>query len=228
MHSQVRANALGNLMRTYSQLTVVHSPSAEVLASRVGPAQLPALKAAPGSRGKVYMETYGCQMNVNDSEVWAVGCSPSRGGWCINTKKGAVKFEVAWLRLTCFHLQVVLAVLQEGGFALTEDLMEADVVLLNTCAIREKAEQRVWARLAYFRSLKRPSTRGARRQLPGQKAAASQDQLFGAKNAPLGAGVVVGVLGCMAERLKNQILEADRFACSFAAIWWQCCAVLSP
>jgi len=66
---------------------------------------------------KVYMETYGCQMNVNDS-------------------------------------QVVESVLQSNGYEREEEPGEADVILLNTCAIREKAEHRIWQRLAYFRSLR--------------------------------------------------------------------------
>lgn len=144
-------------------------------AIRVGPAQLPAMpSAAAGSRGKVYLETYGCQMNVNDSEV-------------------------------------VLSVLNESGFSQTDDVSEADVVLLNTCAIREKAEQRVWQRLAYFRSLRRPGARRSRRVENGGKPIPLS---FNQSNVgvPLGEGVVVGVLGCMAERLKSQILEADRLA----------------
>lgn len=161
------------------------------------------------------METFGCQMNVNDSEVWRqdktrpfIYVTHSRaGGRSAPPLRAAVSEQVPSLAP-----QVVLAVLQDGGYALTEDVLEADVVLLNTCAIREKAEQRVWARLAYFRSLKRPSARGSKRMLPGRKAPVAQEELFGSKNAPLGQGVVVGVLGCMAERLKNQILEADRLA----------------
>ena len=108
--------------------------------------------------------------------------------------------------------QVVLSVLQDGGFTQTEDLGEADVVLLNTCAIREKAEQKIWQRLAYFRSLRRPGSRRSRNGEPLAPASVSfaAAPLGGA--APLGKGVVVGVLGCMAERLKTQILEADRLA----------------
>jgi tRNA A37 methylthiotransferase MiaB len=59
--------------------------------------------------------------------------------------------------------EVVLSVLTDAGYTLTQAVEEADVILLNTCAIREKAEARVWQRLAYFRSLRRPGvTRGAR------------------------------------------------------------------
>ena len=89
----------------------------------------------------IYIETYGCQMNVNDSEV-------------------------------------VAAIMRQAGYGMTDDLAEADVALVNTCSIRENAEQRVWGRLDVFRQQKR-------------------------RNPAL----LVGVLGCMAERLKEQLLE---------------------
>ena len=100
-------------------------------------------------RKNVYVETYGCQMNVNDSEV-------------------------------------MLAVLKNGGYDETDDMHDADVILVNTCAIREKAEAKIWQRLAYFKSLRR-------RKKKSEKP-------------------VVGVLGCMAERLKTKLLEADQLA----------------
>ena len=100
-------------------------------------------------RKHVYVETYGCQMNVNDSEV-------------------------------------MLAVLKDGGYDETDDMHDADVILVNTCAIREKAEAKIWQRLAYFKSLRR-------RKKKSEKP-------------------VVGVLGCMAERLKTKLLEADQLA----------------
>ncbi|MDR2358605.1 MAG: tRNA (N6-isopentenyl adenosine(37)-C2)-methylthiotransferase MiaB [Prevotellaceae bacterium] len=88
-----------------------------------------------------YIETYGCQMNANDSEV-------------------------------------VAAIMQDAGFTMTDDRQKADVLFINTCSIRDNAEQRVWGRLDVFRLLKqhKPS-------------------------------VIVGVLGCMAERLKETLLE---------------------
>lgn len=89
----------------------------------------------------VYIETYGCQMNVNDSEV-------------------------------------VLAILQKAGYTLCREMDRADLILINTCSVRDNAEQRVLGRLDVFRQEKK------RRR-----------------------GVVVGVLGCMAERLKEQLLE---------------------
>ncbi|XP_022081875.1 CDK5 regulatory subunit-associated protein 1-like [Acanthaster planci] len=97
---------------------------------------------------KVYFETYGCQMNVNDTEI-------------------------AW------------AILQEKGFQKVDNVLKADVILAVTCAIRENAEQKIWNRLEYFQALKR------RRR----------------KNQP---PLKVGLLGCMAERLKKEILERSK------------------
>jgi tRNA-2-methylthio-N6-dimethylallyladenosine synthase len=93
---------------------------------------------------KYYIETYGCQMNVADSEV-------------------------------------VASILGEAGYEPVKDIKKADLILVNTCSIRENAEQRVWGRLDLFRSEKRKRPQ-----------------------------VVVGVLGCMAERLKEKLLESDK------------------
>ena len=90
---------------------------------------------------KVFIETYGCQMNVNDSEV-------------------------------------ALSILEKAGYARCETMDVADLILINTCSVRDNAEQRVLGRLDVFRQEKR--RRG---------------------------GVVVGVMGCMAERLKEKLLE---------------------
>ncbi|KAM4649992.1 mitochondrial tRNA methylthiotransferase CDK5RAP1 [Amazona ochrocephala] len=103
---------------------------------------------APGA-GRVYLETYGCQMNVNDTEI-------------------------AW------------AILQKNGYTRTKRVDEADVILLVTCSIREKAEQAIWNRLRHLRALK------ARRQ---QRAASH---------------LRIGILGCMAERLKEEILHREK------------------
>ncbi|KDD75516.1 radical SAM protein [Helicosporidium sp. ATCC 50920] len=81
--------------------------------------------------------------------------------------------------------EVVLSVLQSSGFGSAPDAESADVVLLNTCAIRENAESKIWQRLGYLKNLKRQRRR---------------DQ----------ARPVVGVLGCMAERLKHKLLESDK------------------
>lgn len=90
---------------------------------------------------QLFIETYGCQMNVNDSEV-------------------------------------VLSVLQQAGYALCDSLEKADVILVNTCSIRDNAEQRIWGRLDVFLQEKK------RRK-----------------------NVIVGILGCMAERLKTELLQ---------------------
>ena len=99
------------------------------------------------SRGtrNVYLETYGCQMNVSDSEI-------------------------------------VASVLRKDGFGLTRNPDEADVVLINTCAIRENAEQKVRRRLSTFRSKKE-------------------------KGRP---DLTLGVLGCMAERLRHKLLDEEK------------------
>ncbi len=93
---------------------------------------------------RYYIETYGCQMNVADSEV-------------------------------------VASVLADAGYTRAGAIEDADLILVNTCSIRENAEQRVWGRLDLFRAAKRKRPQ-----------------------------VVVGVLGCMAERLREKLLESDR------------------
>jgi tRNA-2-methylthio-N6-dimethylallyladenosine synthase len=93
------------------------------------------------ARPKVYIETYGCQMNVNDSEV-------------------------------------ILSILQDAGYCLTEDIEEAEVILANTCSIRDNAEQRIWGRIDQFKLQKRKRD-----------------------------NVVIGIVGCMAERLKDELLK---------------------
>mgnify|MGYP000132383072 FL=1 len=98
----------------------------------------------PLNQRKLYIESYGCQMNFSDSEI-------------------------------------VASILGGVGFNTTEKLEEADLVLLNTCSIRDKAEQTVRKRLKTFNALKKTK--------PKMK---------------------VGVLGCMAERLKHQFLEEEK------------------
>ena len=97
----------------------------------------------PVSR-RVYIETYGCQMNVADSEV-------------------------------------VAGILSSHGYSFTKDLGEAEVILVNTCAIRDNAEQRIYGRLGLFSCQKKERK-----------------------------GVVVGLLGCMAERLRFKLVEEER------------------
>jgi tRNA-2-methylthio-N6-dimethylallyladenosine synthase len=88
---------------------------------------------------KIYLETYGCQMNVADSEI-------------------------------------VLGLLDGQGHAMTDNIRDADVILVNTCSIRENAEKRIYGRLGLFKQMKneRPE-------------------------------IIVGLLGCMAERLRDDL-----------------------
>lgn len=99
---------------------------------------------------KFYIETYGCQMNLSDSEI-------------------------------------VRSILIEAGHKACTDLDEADVVLTNTCAVRENAESKVWNRLKFFQSMR------MKNRVKGDK----------------GYTPIVGVLGCMAERLKEKLLLED-------------------
>ncbi|WP_300738270.1 tRNA (N6-isopentenyl adenosine(37)-C2)-methylthiotransferase MiaB [uncultured Alistipes sp.] len=101
------------------------------------------LRPLSGTGRKLYVETYGCQMNVGDTEI-------------------------------------VVSLMQREGYVYTERAEDADVVLINTCSIRDNAEQRIWGRLAEMRSLR--------------------------KRRP---GLVVGILGCMAERLREKLLEGS-------------------
>ena len=92
---------------------------------------------------KLFLESYGCQMNFSDSEI-------------------------------------VASILTGTGFETTRDFGQADVIFINTCSIRDNAEQRVRARLQDFKKLKKQNP-----------------------------GLIVGVLGCMAERLKSKFLEEE-------------------
>lgn len=97
-----------------------------------------------GKSKKLYIESYGCQMNFSDSEI-------------------------------------VASIMKDNGFDTTSDFEQADVIFLNTCSIREKAELTVRKRLSQFNSLKK-----------------SKPEL------------TIGVLGCMAERLKEKLLEEEK------------------
>ena len=103
------------------------------------------LKENKNSTKKMYLESYGCQMNFSDSEI-------------------------------------VASILKKEGFSTTQNISEADLVFVNTCSIREKAEQTVRKRLQFYNSIKRDQN----------------------------PGMVVGVLGCMAERLKEKFLEEEK------------------
>lgn len=77
--------------------------------------------------------------------------------------------------------EVVASVLKEKGYDVTEDINEADIILVNTCSIRENAEQRVWGRLNVFKQIKKKKPE-----------------------------LTVGVIGCMAERLKEELIEKEK------------------
>lgn len=91
---------------------------------------------------KLFIETYGCQMNIADSEV-------------------------------------VASIMQMDGYDIVDDIQEADAIFINTCSIRDHAEQKVIQRLEYFNSLKKKNNKN----------------------------LVVGVLGCMAERVKDELIN---------------------
>ncbi|MFR9649409.1 MAG: tRNA (N6-isopentenyl adenosine(37)-C2)-methylthiotransferase MiaB [Rikenellaceae bacterium] len=101
------------------------------------------LRPISGDGLKLFIETYGCQMNSVDSEI-------------------------------------VVSILQGEGYVYCDDIASADVILVNTCSIRENAESRIWGRLREMRPLRRKKS-----------------------------GLVIGVIGCMAERLKQTLLEGD-------------------
>ncbi len=95
-------------------------------------------------KGKLYIETYGCQMNVADTEV-------------------------------------IFSILGKEGYSRTENMEDADIILANTCSVRDNAEQRIWGRIDQFGSVKK-------------------------KNP----SVIVGIVGCMAERLKDALLDSHK------------------
>ncbi|MEI6755333.1 MAG: tRNA (N6-isopentenyl adenosine(37)-C2)-methylthiotransferase MiaB [Paludibacter sp.] len=90
---------------------------------------------------KLFIETYGCQMNVADSEV-------------------------------------VASIMEMDGFAITDKIADADAIFVNTCSVRDNAEQKIIQRLKYFQSLKRKKKK-----------------------------LVIGVIGCMAERVKDELID---------------------
>ena len=109
---------------------------------------------------KLYIETYGCQMNVADSEV-------------------------------------VASVMQMAGYETTEELDKADAVFLNTCSIRDNAEQKIYHRLDALDAIKRQRQRA---NSPRNATLSQREQLTA-------NGLIIGVLGCMAERVKDNLLE---------------------
>jgi len=96
------------------------------------------------NKNKVYIETYGCQMNLADTEV-------------------------------------IMGILNNNGYELTKEIESSDVVFLNTCSVRDNAEQRIHGRLGTIGVLK--------------------------QNNP---NLVIGILGCMAERLRNDLIEKEK------------------
>ena len=96
---------------------------------------------AKSDEKKLYIETYGCQMNVADSEV-------------------------------------VASIMKMAGYEMTEDIADADTIFVNTCSVRDNAEQKIYSRLQYFHSLRKHKK-----------------------------DLIVGVLGCMAERVKEKLLD---------------------
>ena len=97
--------------------------------------------------------------------------------------------------------EIVHAVLQAAGYARTAEMGAADVVLANTCAIREGAERTVWHRLDAFAAVKRARAAAAAAVASGAAPPSA---------APPRSPLVIGVLGCMAERLKGRLLASER------------------
>ena len=100
------------------------------------------LRPIKGEGKRLFIETYGCQMNAGDSEI-------------------------------------VVSIMQQEGYIYTDNIAEADVILINTCSIRDNAEQRIWGRLSEMRQRRKAKP-----------------------------SLIVGIIGCMAERLKEQLIES--------------------
>lgn len=92
----------------------------------------------------LYVETYGCQMNVGDTEV-------------------------------------VVSIMKDAGYGYTTDINAADIIFINTCSIRDNAEQKIWSRLRELRAIKKRKR-----------------------------SLIVGIIGCMAERLKDELIEKEQ------------------
>jgi len=102
------------------------------------------IESIPDGSKKLYLESYGCQMNFSDSEI-------------------------------------VASILCKNGYSTTRNALDADVILMNTCSIRDNAEQRVRNKLRQYQKQKKQNP-----------------------------SLVIGILGCMAERLKKQLLEEEK------------------
>lgn len=142
-HFDTQANKLRTFApNLYESMEGLHHGNKVIDETKQGEALV--IEANENATKKLFLESYGCQMNFSDSEV-------------------------------------VASILSQNGYATTQNLEEADVVLLNTCAIRDNAEQRVRSRLSQFKKNKQDNPK-----------------------------LVVGVLGCMAERLKEKLLEEEQ------------------
>jgi len=113
--------------------------------------------------------------------------------------------------------EIVRSIMLGSGYDEVQQPEAADVILVNTCAIRENAEQRVRARLADFKGIKRRQKLGLKQGLAASIGGFSTERdgpISRGKKVPLapppgGDEAVVGVLGCMAERLKDKLLEQE-------------------
>lgn len=104
----------------------------------------------------------------------------------INTAKKKFFIETHGCQMNLADSDIVRSVLLKAGYEMCDVLEDADLILTNTCAIRENAESKIWQRLKYFSSLRKK-----------------------AKNSGVRGYPVVGVLGCMAERLKTRLLVEE-------------------
>lgn len=123
---------------------MLETASKEIDETRQGEAIERYSKGASSNGRKVYIESYGCQMNFSDSEI-------------------------------------VASILEKEGYETTKLMQDADIVFVNTCSIREKAEQTVRKRLSSFHKVKEEKP-----------------------------GMIIGVLGCMAERMKSKLLDEEK------------------
>lgn len=123
---------------------MLETASKEIDEKRQGEAIERYSKGASSNGRKVYIESYGCQMNFSDSEI-------------------------------------VASILEKEGYETTKLMQDADIVFVNTCSIREKAEQTVRKRLSSFHKVKEEKP-----------------------------GMIIGVLGCMAERMKSKLLDEEK------------------
>lgn len=143
-------------IKNSSKTTLPPGPSFQQFLKSQNPTQPPETEVVPylqnaevyGCQRRVYFDVYGCQMNVNDTEI-------------------------------------IWSILKQNNFLKTNEVKEADVVLLVTCAIRESAETKIWHRLKELNAIRRKRRKGTMQ-------------------------MKIGILGCMAERLKHKILEKEK------------------